>query len=368
VRDQIKERYEIIGELGAGGMATVYKAVQKSLDRPVAIKELKQIYQGDKGLIERFEREAKVAASLQHENICHVYDFWSAPDPCIVMEYVDGVGIDEIIDGIGALPVDVAVMIAAQVCGALGFAHGRGVIHRDIKPSNIMITRGGEVKLMDFGVAYARALPALTQPGVSMGTPAYMAPEQIQGRQADARSDVFAMGIVLYEMLTGTNPFEGAEQDTVTAKIVAGQYVPPRRLNRDVPLLLQRVIRKCLRKNPARRYGSAQDLEKALGRRLRGRTNQVFSRNRIADYLNRAKAFGNEATPGEESTIAAVPVSGRYVRTLAAGAAAVALLTAGAGYFFWVKRDERPPRAPAAASEPLSGLTTTQTPTAPPPN
>src|SRR5512139_2907642 len=137
-RLQLKDEYEITGELGAGGMATVYKAVQKSLDRPVAIKELKKAYHTDAQIVRRFERESKMAASLQHENIVHIYDYWKKPTYCIVMEYVDGSNLADIIEKTGALPVDVGVMIALQVCSALEYAHMRGLVHRDIKPSNIM--------------------------------------------------------------------------------------------------------------------------------------------------------------------------------------------------------------------------------------
>jgi len=132
-RQQIKDEYEIIGEIGAGGMAVVYKAIQRSLDRPVAIKELKRSYHADDQIVRRFERESRVAASLQHENIVHIYDYWKKPHYAIVMEYVDGTNLAEVIEKTGALPADVGIMIAIQVCSALDYAHMRGLIHRDIK-------------------------------------------------------------------------------------------------------------------------------------------------------------------------------------------------------------------------------------------
>ena len=223
---QIKDEYEMIEEIGSGGMATVHKAMQKSLKRPVAIKELKKAYRADEQIVKRFERESMVAASLQHENIVHIYDYWKKPHYCIVMEYVDGANLADVIAKAGALPVDVAVMIAIQVCSALEYAHMRGLIHRDIKPSNIMIKRNGEVKLMDFGIAHTRDLEALTLPGTMIGTPAYMSPEQILGQNLDVRSDIFSFGIVLYELFTGMKPFMDDDTRAVSARIVNDAFHP----------------------------------------------------------------------------------------------------------------------------------------------
>jgi len=298
-RQQLKDEYEITGELGAGGMATVYKAVQKSLDRQVAIKELKKAYHADDQIVRRFERESKVAASLQHENIVHIYDYWKKPTYCIVMEYVDGANLADVIEKIGALPIDVGMMIAIQICHALDYAHMRGLIHRDIKPSNIMIKRNGEVKLMDFGIAQSRNLESLTMPGTLIGTPAYMSPEQVLGQPLDARSDIFSFGIVLYEMLTGVKPFADDEGRSVSAKILKDKFRAPRRVNSDIPRGIQRLIKKCLRKKPQRRYGSMLEAERKLGKRLAGRTTKAASLTRIADYLVATQVF--EAAPAEET-------------------------------------------------------------------
>ena len=241
---QIKDEYQVLSELGTGGMATIYKAIQKTLDRPVAIKELKKAYHADEQIIQRFEREAKMSASFQHENIVHIYDYWKKPDFCIVMEYVDGTDLADIIEKTGSVPVDVGIMIAIQVCSALDYAHMRGLIHRDIKPSNIMVKRNGEVKLMDFGIAHTKKLQTLTLPGTFLGTPAYMSPEQILGQSLDNQSDIFSLGIVLYEMFTGIKPFQDEETHSVTAKILKDRFLPPRRLNSDIPRRLQRVIKK----------------------------------------------------------------------------------------------------------------------------
>jgi serine/threonine protein kinase len=331
-RQQLKDEYEIIGEIGAGGMATVYKAVQKSLERTVAIKELKKAYHADIQIVKRFERESKVAASLQHENIVHIYDYWNKPTYGIVMEYVDGANFADVIEKTGALPVDVGAMIAIQVSNALDYAHMRGFIHRDIKPSNIMIKRNGEVKLMDFGIAHTRNLEALTMPGTLIGTPAYMSPEQILGQQLDVRSDVFSFGVVLYEMFTGVKPFSDDDTRSVTARILKDKFLDPRRINREIPLRLQWLIKKCLRKKPHKRYGSMLEVERKLGRLLAGRTTKAASLLRIADYLVSRKIF--EAVPEQETVIiTSKPASERW-RKGALVAAAVFLLMAGAASYF----------------------------------
>jgi len=355
-RQQLSDEYKIEGELGSGGMATVYKAVQKSLDRPVAIKELKKAYHADSSIVQRFERESKVAASLQHENIVHIYDYWKKPAYCIVMEYVDGANLADVIEKIGALPVDVGIMIAIQVCHALDYAHMRGIIHRDIKPSNIMIKRNGEVKLMDFGIAQSRNLESLTMPGTLIGTPAYMSPEQILGQQLDARSDVFSFGIVLYETLTGVKPFLDDDKGSVSAKILKDKFLAPRRINSEIPWGLQWLIKRCLRKKPQRRYGSMLEVEKKLGKRLAGRTTKAASLTRIADYLVSMQVF--EAAPADETVIITtrVPVIAHLRRYLAAAAMVMALGAGAAIYYFWSTENVAPIQ-PAVVSPALPSTT-----------
>jgi serine/threonine-protein kinase len=344
---QIKEEYEIVGEIGAGGMATVYKAVQRSLDRPVAIKELKKAFHADAQIVRRFERESKVAASLQHENIVHVYDYWKKPAFSIVMEYVDGTNLADVIEKTGALPVDVGVMIAIQVCSALDYAHMRGLVHRDIKPGNIMIKRNGEVKLMDFGIAQSRDLEALTMPGTLIGTPAYMSPEQVLGQELDARSDIFSFGIVLYEMFTGAKPFASNDTRSVTAGILKEKFIAPRRVNSDIPRGLQRLIKKCLRKKPQRRVGSMLEVEKKLGKRLAGRTTKAASLHRIAGYLVSMNMF--EAAPEQETMIVTTRVSrlAFYKNALLALLTVLLLAAGGSFYYYQTRPAPQPPQAPA---------------------
>lgn len=367
-RQQIKDEYQILGEIGSGGMATVYKAIQRSLDRPVAIKELKKAYHADEQIVRRFERESRMAASLQHENIVHIYDYWNKPTYAIVMEYVDGTNLAEVIEKSGALPVDVAIMIAIQVCSALDYAHMRGLVHRDIKPSNIMIKRNGEVKLMDFGIAHTKHLDALTLPGMLLGTPAYMSPEQVIGQPLDVRSDIFSFGIVLYEMLTGAKPFTDEDTRAVTAKIMKDSYPSPRRVNRDIPRRVQWIINKCLRKKPKRRYGSMMEVENKLGRRLAGRTTKAASLLRIAEYLVSRRLF--EAAPEQETiVITGRPRMSARMRNAAIAGSMLLLLGAGGGAYYQYTRtlQERgaaqPSPALPAPSDPL--VTRPQTTAAP---
>ncbi len=352
---RLKDEYEIRGELGTGGMATVYKAVQKSLDRPVAIKELKKAYHGDEQIVQRFEREAKTSASFQHENIVHIYDYWKKPDYCIVMEFVDGTDLAEILEKTGPLPVDVGVMIALQACSALDYAHMRGLIHRDIKPSNIMVKRNGEVKLMDFGIAHTKKLQTLTQPGTFLGTPAYMSPEQILGQSLDVQSDIFSFGIVLYEMFTGLKPFQDDETRSVSAKILRDGYISPRGLNDRIPRRLQWIIKKCLRKKPHRRYGSVQELARALGRRIAGTTKSA-SLKRVSDHLVETGVF-QALSESETMVITKMRAMGPFKKALITAAALLAL---GAAAYYYRNTAGRPatpvqvaPHAPQQPQAPV---------------
>ena len=210
-------------------MAVIYKAIQEPLDREVAIKALKPSIALDSQFAARFEREARFMASLQHENILHVYDFVKDGDSMyIVMEYVQGIDLYDLLQLSPRLPIEVAAIIALQVARALDYAHFRGIIHRDIKPANVIISYHGEVKLMDFGIARDHALADLTEAGTGVGTPSYMSPEQILGDKLDFRSDIFSLGIVLYQMLTGRKPFVEDESRTVMQKIRLDRYVSAR--------------------------------------------------------------------------------------------------------------------------------------------
>jgi serine/threonine-protein kinase len=252
---------EIIEEVGSGGMAIVYKAVQKPLGRTVAIKALKSSIAQDSQFAERFEREARFMAAFQQENIINVHDFVKLDQTsCIIMEYVEGADLYDLLEDGEPLPPEGAAIIALQVARALNHAHFRGVIHRDIKPANIMISIQGEVKLMDFGIAHADTLSDLTETGTGLGTPSYMSPEQILGEKLDARSDIWSLGVVFYQMLTGKKPFVEDSKRSVLAKIRLDRYNPARKLNVDVPRALERILARCMAKVPADRYPSMQAL------------------------------------------------------------------------------------------------------------
>jgi eukaryotic-like serine/threonine-protein kinase len=247
--------YEIVGSLGAGGMGEVYKARDTRLERTVAIKVSKEKFG------ERFRNEALAVASLNHSHICTLFDV--GPD-YLVMEYVEGKTLH------GPLPVDEALRLAAQIVDALEHAHSKGIVHRDLKPSNILVTKQG-VKILDFGLA--KRLPTalgkkddatLTAEGAILGTPAYMAPEQIEGKPADERSDIFAFGLLLYEMLTGARAFDGQSAAAVAAAILEREPTPVSALQPAIPAAVERVVQTCLAKDPAARWQSVREMKHAL--------------------------------------------------------------------------------------------------------
>ena len=268
-------RYELQRRLARGGMADVYLATDTLLNRPVAVKVLFPEYARDETFVERFRREAQAAARLTHGNIVAIHD-WGAEFGTyfIVMEYVEGRSLSQVIRSEGALPPVQAAEIATRVAAALDFAHRHGVVHRDVKPGNIMISSVGEVKVADFGIAQALGAgdrASLTQTGAVMGTATYFSPEQAQGRVLDQRSDLYSLGCVLYEMLTGAPPFSG---DTPVA--IAYQHVqsaPPPMADRgvDVPTDLEAITDTLMRKDPEQRYATAADVEADLKRFLAGR-------------------------------------------------------------------------------------------------
>ncbi|MDX2092819.1 MAG: serine/threonine-protein kinase [Kofleriaceae bacterium] len=259
----------IVEEVASGGMAVVYRAVQDPLGRTVAIKALKSSAALEEHVVTRFEREAQSLAMLQHENIIHVYDFHRERGALfIVMEFVQGIDLYDLLEKCGRLPYDVAAIIAMQVARALDYVHYRSIIHRDIKPANVMLSRQGGVKVMDFGIARDGKLGDLTEAGTGIGTPAYMSPEQVLGDKLDARSDLFSLGVVLYQMVTGKKPFVEDEHGSALHKIRLDKHTPARKLNPEIPRELERIIDRCLEKQPRDRWRSAQHMVIALERFL----------------------------------------------------------------------------------------------------
>jgi len=255
----LKDRYRVEAKLGEGGMGVIYRAHDTLLNRPVAIKSLVPALAGEEG-IKRLLREAQAAAQLTHPNIVAVYDVIDEGDTrLIVMEYVEGRPLSDLIP----LEVPRALDLAVQVCRALEYAHGRGVIHRDIKPENIMVT-DGSAKVMDFGLARSEGRSRLTQSGLIVGTVAYMAPEQVLGGTVDARSDLYSLGCVLYEVLTGRRPFAGDDPFTVLSQHVNVMPVAPAWHNAAIPPTLDAIIMRLLAKDPAERYQAAAAVVEAL--------------------------------------------------------------------------------------------------------
>ncbi len=266
-------RYELTHLVARGGMAQVYRAVDRQLDRPVALKVLFPELSVDKTFVERFRREAQAAANLSHPNIVPVFD-WGEDDGAyfIVMEYIDGRALSAVLRDPQRLDPRQVAMIGAGVAAALAFAHRHGVVHRDVKPGNVLITPEGEVKVTDFGIARAiNTEESLTQTGAVMGTAAYFSPEQAEGKGVDARSDIYSLGVVLYEMAVGRPPFTGDSPVAVASKHVRDEPDLPRQVNPAVPVALEAVIMKAMAKNPADRYGSAEELRADLLRFADGR-------------------------------------------------------------------------------------------------
>jgi serine/threonine-protein kinase len=265
-------RYEVVREIARGGMATVHLARDLTLDRLVALKVLSGELATDPAFVERFRREAQAAARLSHPNIVSVYDWGQeGATPFIVMEYVEGRTLREVIAAEGPLaPLRVAE-IGEQIAAGLSFAHRHGIVHRDVKPGNVLLGRVGGVKVTDFGIARAAGVgDGLTQTGSVMGTAAYFSPEQAQGLPVDARSDVYALGVVLYEMATGTTPFRGENPVSVAYQHVREPLPPPSGRLPGLPADLERVILTALAKAPDDRYQSADDLRADLLRFRRG--------------------------------------------------------------------------------------------------
>ncbi len=268
------ERYELNHLIARGGMAEVYRAHDRLLDRPVALKVLFPELSVDRSFVERFRREAQAAANLSHPNIVPVFD-WGEDSGTyfIVMEFIDGRPLSAILKSAGPLSADRTADIGAHVAAALGYAHKHGVIHRDVKPGNVLITDEGQVKVTDFGIARAiNTEESLTQTGAVMGTATYFSPEQAEGIGVDARSDIYSLGVVLFEMVTGRPPFLGDTPVAVASKHVRDHPPAPRELNPSIPPTFEAIILKAMAKDPAHRYATAEDLRADLLRFNEGRT------------------------------------------------------------------------------------------------
>lgn len=359
-------RYEVIREIGRGGMAEVYLARDRLLDRPVAVKVLHREFARDAHFVERFRREAQAAAALNHPNVVAVYDWGQEADTSfIVMEYVEGRPLSDIIREGGAREPRTAARIAAHVAAALSFAHQRGLVHRDVKPANILITPAGQVKVADFGIARFRATDGLTQTGAVMGTATYFSPEQAQGLDVDGRSDVYSLGVVLYEMLSGAPPFRGENPVTVAYQHVQETPEPLGRRAPDVPVALQQIVARAMAKDPARRYPSADEMRADLLRFERDQPVADQTRTALVVTLDDtpAAAAATQMAPATRRTDGLPPEAARKRRNPWAVAGVVVVLLALAGLVGWLVYtqvgdqggpDRRPVTVPEVVNQPLA--------------
>lgn len=281
VGQRLGGRYQLEERVGGGGMAIVYKAKDLLLHRTVAVKVLRSQFGVDEDFVNRFRREAQAVASLSHPNVVSVYDVGQDEDThYIVMEYIEGKTLKDLINQTGALPIEEAIRIAVQVCDALEHAHQNKIIHRDIKPHNILIGNNGRVKVTDFGIARAATSATITHTNSVLGSVHYFSPEQARGGYTAEKSDIYSLGIVLYEMVTGQLPFSGDSPITVALKHLQDPLTDPREIDPSIPQSVENIILKALVKDPFLRYGSAlemlTDLETCLSPERRNEPKVTF--------------------------------------------------------------------------------------------
>ena len=299
------ERYIIIEEIGRGGMGRVYKAEDTKLDLTVALKMIRPEYSLSPSAVERFKKEILLARSITHENVVRIYDLGEVGDvKFISMEYIKGQNLRELIHTSGKLTVETTLNISTQLVEALQAAHKKGIIHQDLKSSNILIDNNGKVFITDFGLARSIETEKATRPGAIIGTPAYFSPEQARGEKADQRSDIYSLGIIIYEMLTGKLPFQSETSDGYIQKHIHERPVPPSKINPAVPLALDKIVLRCLEKDRDRRYHDVEELIKDLQENVR----------KFGPFLARTKAKRTLGFIAAAALILAVAV-GVYLST-----------------------------------------------------
>jgi len=343
-------------ELGQGGMGIVYLARQPALDRLVVLKKIRRELATDPGIIERFEREARAAGSVHHQNVVAVYDCFSIRgDHYIAQEFVDGVDLLSVLAELGRLPVGIAARVALEVVRGLEEIHAAAVVHRDLKPANILIGDRGEVKIADFGVALECNGDGMTRPGTMLGSIPYMSPEQMLGERVDYRSDLFSLGVCLYEMVTGAPPFQNGgdgSTETLLKKIRRGEFVAPRQRDHHVPRYLDRMIRTCLKAKASQRIASVAVIRRKLERRL-GNVSPADCRRAIAEYLWERGVL----QPAERQTQIRRAVSGtsrppfRPRWLLAAAGGAAVFVAAILGWSHWGEPRQPEPLSPLEVAE-----------------
>ena len=260
-------RYEIVGRIGAGGMSNVYKAKDQKLNRFVAVKVLKPEFSADATFVKKFRVEAQSAAGLSHPNIVNVYDVGEENGIYyIVMELVQGITLKHYIERKGKLDIREVLNISVQIASGMGAAHANRIIHRDIKAQNVIMSRDGKVKVTDFGIA--KAADSTTVTTNAAGSVHYISPEQARGGYSDEKSDIYSLGITIYEMVTGRVPYDGENNVSMALQHIQGNMTPPSQLNPDIPRSVERIILKCTQKKPDLRYSSAKELIMDLRRAL----------------------------------------------------------------------------------------------------
>ena len=277
--------YRILEKLGEGGMGVVYKALDTTLGRTVALKFISASAGGDESMKQRLAREAKACAALNHPNITTVYDFVETDEhQFIAMEFVEGKGLDRILEA-KQFDVAEAATLVLQLLDGLEAAHRKGITHRDLKPSNIMLDADGRLKIMDFGLAKFAQGSMLTQSGATVGTAAYMSPEQARGEETDHRTDIYSVGVVFYQLLTGTTPFPHAHQLAILYSVVNEAPKPPRELNSSIPAVFEDIILKAMEKNPGARFKSCTEMAKGILEASEGVAGAVSLRERFRHFL-----------------------------------------------------------------------------------
>lgn len=332
--------YDIVSVLDEGGMGVVYLAEQPELERRVVIKGLRRDLVARRDSDQRFRREAETAARVSHQNVVTVYDcFVWRGQRYIIQEFVDGIDLRGAIHEVGKMSPRAAALAAVEVARGLEEIHSVGIVHRDLKPANVLLGRDGEVKLADFGIALEPGAERLTQTGHAVGTPAYMSPEQLLGETVDFRSDVYAFGVMLYEMLAGDVPFADDPDEGVplVRRIQSSKYVPLRKCVRGTPRWLEKLVAACLMPKPIKRPESMAEVRRVLEERL-GRLSPVETRAQLAHWLAERGAF--PATP-EHTRIVAFPTPQPAPRRRLAVVAAVVLVAAALTGFVGLSSEAR---------------------------
>ncbi|MBN2041051.1 MAG: serine/threonine protein kinase [Spirochaetes bacterium] len=338
-------KYLIQSKIAEGGMGAIYKAKHPTLGRTVILKRL--TLKKNTAITERFKREAQLMIDFRHDNIVQVYDhFKEGNSYYIAMEYVDGISLGDLIEKKRYIPNDITMLIFREICKALKYAHDKSVIHRDIKPENVLISKDGEVKLTDFGIATSKDAEddGLTSAGMTLGTPAYMSPEQISDtKTVDKRADIYSMGVVLYKMLTGKTPFPGNFTPDAISQINRGEYIYPRKINPRISPLLHRVIKKAMHHKAKKRYKDLHQIIDIFTKQLKRYKDKESINSSIKAYLQGKDATVNKT--GKADTINAI---GKSVKSVSASLASnfvrillavvfLLVLAAGGAYYAYMK-------------------------------